>query len=685
MEIILAEKAGFCFGVKRAVEKVMSLTLGESEGAGESRGVSDGRTVKIYTVGNLIHNPQITGELKKRGVSVISAEDIDRIFEKTNESNRSIIVIRAHGVRRELSEKLAEYSKQNSFFEVCDMTCPYVKKIHKLVWQSGDRELLVFGDPKHPEVDGICSYAKKSARVFESADGLERPEDEPADLPVTVVSQTTQSTAEWKKCQKKIKKLYTNALVFDTICSVTEERQKEADNLSRLVDAMIVVGGRESSNTAKLFKTAKANLKDTFFVEDPLEAVSVREELGDRIASKPDFKVGITAGASTPGAIIQEVIKHMSENTKIAAEENFAELLENSLKTLNTGETVVGIITSITQNELHVDLGTKFTGIISADDISDDPINLFDAFKVGDEIKATVIHVSDRDGVATLSKKRADSALNWDSVVSAFNAGEVIEGKIIEAVKGGVILRYKGVKIFVPASQSGVPKDGDLNSIVGQVAKAKIIDINEGRKRAVASIRVVKNEERKQKEAEFWANIEIGKKFKGEVKSLTSYGAFVDLGGVDGMVHSSELSWRHIKNPSEVVSVGDVIDVFVKDFDPEKKRISLGYKTEETNPWNIFKSKYNVGDIAEVKIVSLMPFGAFAEIIPGVDGLIHISQITNHKIANPAEELEIGQTVNAKIVDVDDENRKISLSMRALIENNEADEPAEEEAEQVEE
>ena len=358
--------------------------------------------------------------------------------------------------------------------------------------------------------------------------------------------------------------------------------------------------------------------------------------------------------------------------------ENFAEMLETSMKTLNTGDVVQGIVTSVSTGEIHLDLGTKTTGGISYDKATTDPqAKLEDLFKVGDVVKAKVIKVSDIDGIATLDKTRVDSDANWYKIVEASESGEILEGKITEVVKGGVIITILGVKVFIPASLTGVPKDGDLYSIQGTMQKVKIIEIKADRKRAYASIRAVLREERKAKEDAFWAEIAEGKEYDGEVKSLTSFGAFVDLGGVDGMVHTTELSWRRIKHPSEVVSVGDKIHVFVKAFDREKGRISLGYKTEESNPWTIFTTKYAEGDVADVKIVSLMPFGAFAEVVPGCDGLIHISQIADHKIAKPEEVLELGQVVSAKITAIDGENHKISLSIRALLEEA-AEETAEE-------
>ncbi len=365
--------------------------------------------------------------------------------------------------------------------------------------------------------------------------------------------------------------------------------------------------------------------------------------------------------------------------------ENFAKMLEESIKTIRTGERVKGEIIAITTGELQIDVGAKVTGIIPYSEITEDTgINLAEAFKIGDEIEAVVIKVSDKDGVATLSKKKIDIKQKWKKVLEAYNDDKIIEGEVTEVIKGGVLLKYDAVKIFVPASQTGIAKDGDLGQLVGKAVKAKIIEINEGKKRAVASIRKVTIEERKQREAEFWANIEEGKQYEGEVKSLTSYGAFVDLGGVDGMVHMTELSWSRIKSPAEVVSVGDVIKVYVKEYNAETKRISLGYKTEETNPWKLFGDKYSEGDVAEVTIVNIMPFGAFAEIMPGVDGLIHISQIADKKIGNPGEILSVGQKVEAKIIGIDYEKQKISLSIRALLEtNNEevAEELAEESAE----
>lgn len=660
MEITVAKNAGFCFGVSRAV-KLVNEQIQRRE-----------PNTEIYTLGHLIHNPQFIQQLEEQGVRAISEAELDEVFHRTDAQHPSVLAVRTHGITRELNERLRGYADACPYFRVIDCTCPYVKKIHRIVSEAADSPLLVFGDPAHPEVQGIVSYSRGKVTVFSSAAELEdRMEEIPVDSAPILVSQTTQKLTEWKFSQNIVRNHCTNAKIYDTICSVTEERQNAAAILARQVDTMLVVGGRESSNTAKLFQIARSACRATFFIESP-----------EQVRSLPltqAMKVGITAGASTPSGLIQEVKQIMTdmENTLVGAAdtEDFAGMLEGSCKTLNTGEIVRGTILSITATELQVDLGTKVTGIIPLDEITlDGASKLSDMFHVGDEIEAKVIKVSDRDGVATLSKKSVDGLAKWREITDAYEAGTVLEGTVTEVVKGGVVMNYAGIRLFIPASQSGVPKDGDLNTLAGAPIRVKIIDLDEKRRRAVASIRAVQREERKAREAIFWDEIEDGKEYDGVVKSMTSYGAFVDLGGVDGMVHSSELSWKRIKHPSDVVSIGETIHVYVKSFDKESKRISLGYKTEATNPWNVFTGKYSIGDTASVKIVSMMPFGAFAEVVPGADGLIHISQIANRKLSKPEDVLEIGQVVDAKIIDIDEENHKISLSIRALLDSDAGDE-----------
>ncbi len=660
MSVTVAKLAGFCFGVSRAVDAV-------------EKAISEGGT--ICTLGKLIHNPGFIRELESRGVRIIEADEIEAVAALASEQNPTVICTRAHGITAELDERLCSISDANPYFKVHDCTCPYVKKIHNIVRDETSDEtiLCVLGDETHPEVQGIVSYSKSEYIVSITADGLceklamvnltnKRP---------VLVAQTTQNLLEWKKTIKIFEKLYTNAKIYDTICSVTENRQDEVLKLSRKMDMMIIIGGKESSNTNKLYDISKKNLPLSFLIEDassiPLEYV------------QPHMKVGIAAGASTPGKIIQEVQNIMSENI----EKTFEEMLDESIKTIKNGDRITGVITQVSENEIQVEIpGVKFTGFITYDEITDDPaVKLCELYKVGDEIDAKVLKVNDAEGTAALSKKKIDVDKNWQVVVDASANNAVIDAKIIDVVKGGIIGLCDGVRVFIPASQSGLPKDADLTTLKGEVKPVKIIDINEQRKRVVASIRIVEREANKAKRDAFWAQVEEGQQYRGEVKSLMSYGAFVDLGGVDGMVHSTELSWRRIKHPSEVVNVGDVIDVTVKSVDKEAKRISLTYKAPDEDPWKLFTDKYAEGDVATVKVVSLMDFGAFAEVVPGADGLIHVSQISVEKINKPADVLKVGDEVEAKITKVDLENHKISLSIKALLM---PEAPAEEAAEAVE-
>ena len=654
MKVTVAKNAGFCFGVKRATDRLEDAL----------RDAQKGETV--YTLGHLIHNETYNESLRRRGVQVASEEDMAEIARLATAEHPATVLVRAHGCSKQIQEMLDSYAKSNPYFHWIDCTCPYVKKIHKIAQEnsSPDRFFILIGAETHPEVVGIMSYFDGEKYVYPDADSLNGAISSLDAVKINkktpvMAAQTTLNLGNWNQSQKNLKNHCTNCVIFDTICSVTELRQSEAEALSKACDFIVVIGGRESSNTAKLYEICRRNCPKTVWIANSAELN--REMLAEA------HHVGIVAGASTPRNEIEEVYKTMIEN------ENFEELLEEKCLTLNTGDVVTGTVTQVSDAELQLDLGTSVTGYIKAEQISDDPaFKLTENFKKGDEVEAFVIRVSDIEGVAELSKKRVDADKNWQNIVTACEEKAVLEGKVAEAVKGGVVIYTNSNRVFVPASQSGVPKDGDLSTLVGTTVSFKIIEVKPNKK-AIGSIRLVQREERRAQEAEFWANIEVGKTYTGEVKSMTSYGAFVDLGGVDGMVHLTELSWKRIKSPAEVVSVGDTITVFVKSFDPEKRRISLGYKTEDSNPWNIFKSRYAIGDIASVKIVSLMPFGAFAEVIDGVDGLIHISQIALQRIARPAEVLEIGQVVDARIIDIDDENQKISLSIRSILEEQVAE------------
>ena len=649
MKITVAKSAGFCFGVNRAVELV--------EQAAKEGG-------RVVTLGPIIHNRHAVNHFAQMGVGVIDTP------EQAQEGDT--VVIRSHGISRAVQQQLEQRK-----VHIVDATCPFVKRIHNIV-SDGEKDgylPIIIGTAHHPEVEGIAGWCS-DCKVFGSPEELEKwahSGEISADLPICMVCQTTSTESLWKSCVNFAKKQFTNLKIFDTICKATESRQGEAAQLAKESQAMVVVGDVTSSNTGRLAMICREHCDRVVLVDNATEL-------------DPDFfrgasAVGITAGASTPAWIIKEVNKTMSEITKVEAvqEENFAELLEQSIKTLNTGDKVVGIVTGIGNTEVQVDLGTKHAGYIPYDEVSTDPtVKAEDILSVGQEIEVFVVRVNDQEGTVQLSKKKLDGMKVWDDMAVWCEEKTTVDGTVTEENKGGLVATVKGIRVFIPASQSGVAKGGDMAGMVGQAVQLKITEVNRARRRVIGSIRAVSSEGRKAAQEKLWAEIEVGAKYHGTVKSLTSYGAFVDIGGVDGMVHVSELSWNRIKTPAEVVAVGDEIDVYVISFDAEKRKISLGYKTSEMNPWNQFMTGYNVGDVVEAKVVKLMTFGAFAEIIPGVDGLIHISQIANKRIGKPEDVLAEGQTVQVKITEVDAENKRISLSIRALLE-----ETAEEETEEV--
>ncbi len=664
-EITVAKHAGFCFGVKRATDMIA-----------EKIASRDGD--RIYTLGKLIHNDTYNARLAADGVGVTSIDELEELAASTEKGAPVTVFVRAHGVTRQTSELLASLSEKHAGFSYVDCTCPYVKKIHKIAAENslpekdGEENIFILlGAESHPEVVGIVSYFEGRSFVFATADELERAlKDKKLPINSNIVpimaAQTTQKLTEWKYSLNIIKKVYTNVRIFDTICNVTEIRQLEAEELSKACETIIVIGGRDSSNTAKLYAICSENCKNTICISEP-------QELDGSIPSIPQ-KVGIVAGASTPGGIIEEVYNKMSEIKLDKAEVSFDEMLDSAIKTLSSGDTVTGTVIAVNDVEIKLDLGAKVTGILTADQISDDAsLKLSSEYKIGDEIDVFVIRVSDVDGCATVSKKRADLDKNWHIIVDAKESGENLEGVVAEAVKGGVVIKLYGARIFVPASQTTVPKGGDLSTLVGQTVKFKVIELKGQGKSAVGSIRASAREERKALESAFWAEIEEGKYYTGKVRGMTEYGAFIDLGGVDGMLHKREMSWKPIHKPADILNIGDELTVFVKSFDLEKKQITLGYKTEETHPWKVFKSQYAEGDVLDVTISNLMSYGAFAKITDDVDGLIHVSQIALTRVDNPADVLASGQNVTVKITKIDDEQQRVSLSIKALLEEEATD------------
>jgi len=672
-KIILAETAGFCFGVDRAVNLVYSL-------------VNDGK--KVCTLGPIIHNAQLVGDLEQRGVKII--DSIDEC------PDGYMVVVRTHGVEKSVIDDI-----ENKNIDYVDATCPFVKKIHRIVKKfDSSVPVLVAGDVNHPEVIGIRSYCNGKSFVFKNDEELQKILQKDyidKNKKIICVSQTTFSLEEWKKCGKIIKKVCTNCEIFDTICNATADRQNEAYEISKKSDAMIVIGGRHSSNTCKLRDVSSAHCR-SFLIEtaDELKSIDL----------SPYNVIGVTAGASTPSVIIKEVLKSMSEEIKekevettsavteevvetaetadkavkepavkasADGEASFEELLNESFKENENSKVVTGTVVSITPTEVYVDVpGRKQTGVVAFNDLSAEPIDKCeDVVSVGDEIDLVIMKTDDQDGVLKLSKKLVDAQKGWDDIVAAKENDEILEGTVTQIIRGGVLVTTKGTRVFVPASLSGVPRNQELDSIKGQTVRFKIIDINPARRRAVGSIKVVADAERKEKQDAVWATLEVGKKMTGTVKSLTSYGAFVDLGGIDGMIHISELSWSRIKHPSEVVKVGDTVEVTIKALDEETRKISLGFKNIEDSPWEIMKRDYPVGSVVDARIVSFATFGAFANILPTVDGLIHISQISWDRIQTPQDVLKIGDVVKAKIIDIDYDKKRVSLSIKELLDKPE--------------
>ncbi len=645
-EIKVAESAGFCFGVDRAVKLVYNeIEKGEK---------------KVATLGPIIHNADVVNDLKSRGVRIV-----DSVSELLPGEEA---VIRSHGVGKDVYSQLEEHGNP-----YVDATCPFVARIHNIVREKTAEGyfILIAGDESHPEVQGIVGHCDKNCLVFRDQFELNdffRKKYKKLGKRLAIVAQTTYNILVWGECMKVIPEDKENILVFDTICSATSKRQTDAAKLSKEVDVMIVVGGRNSSNTKKLCSVCSENCP-SYHIENADELYSLN--------LKNAYKTGITAGASTPAYIIKEVQNTMAE---ILEEDiNFEEALEQSFKKVHTGERVKGYIAAVNNSEAIVDIGTKHTGYVPLSELTDDQTKKpSDIVSVGDEVELIVTKINDAEGIAMLSKKKVDELLGFDNISKAKEEDAVLEGTVVSAVKGGVLVSVDGVRVFVPASQTGVGRDKSLDELIKKNVSLKIIEVNESRRRAVGSIKAVARAQKEAAKAAFWETAEVGKVYKGEVKSLTSYGAFVDLGGIDGMVHISELSWSRIKHPSQVVKVGDILEVYIKELDKEAGRISLGYKKAEDNPWTKFTSSYSVGDVCKATIVSITPFGAFAQIIEGVDGLIHISQIADKRVDNVNEVLSVGQEVDVKIIDIDEEQKRISISIRALLEENAEDGEAEE-------
>ncbi len=645
-KIFTAKTAGFCFGVDRAI-KIVYNNL-------------DNQSKKVVTLGPIIHNQSVVDDLKKKGVAAV--DDISK-------TEGCVVVIRSHGVAKSVYEQL-----ENAGAEIIDATCPFVSRIHTICFEhsSNGYTMLIAGNKTHPEVIGIEGHCEKGAYVFSDEEELLNIlKTLSKDEKIAVVSQTTFNESEWKKLKSIILNSFPDAKIFDTICSATSKRQSDARELSKKADMMLIVGGRNSSNTLKLKEVCSENCR-TYLVEDA-------SELCDLDFSGIKF-LGISAGASTPAYIIKEVERTMTEILNNEENFDFEEALEHSFKKIYIGAKLTGTVTAVNKSEALVDIGVKSTGIIPASEITDDPNKKAeDVLAVGDEVDVVVLKTNDQEGIVTLSKKKVDALVGFETIKTAKEEDSVLTGIVTNVVKGGVLVSTNGVKVFVPGTQTNVRRGESLDKILKTEVRFKIIDLDERRSRAVGSIRAVLREEREKAKAAFLESAEAGQTIKGTVKSITDYGVFVDLGGIDGLVRKPDLTWKRIKHPSEVVAVGDEVEVTIKDIDKENAKVSLVMKKEEDNPWVVFNKNYGVGQEITVTIVSITSFGAFARIIDGIDGLIHISQIANQRVENVSDILKVGDEVQVKITEIDADQERISLSMRALL----PEEPKAEEAEEA--
>ena len=652
--IRVAESAGFCFGVKRAIEM-----------AYEAIGVEP----KLYFYGQLIHNKTVTDDLASKGLEIV--ENLDGLTEGT-------LLIRSHGVGKALYDEA-----EAKGLKILDGTCPFVKKIHNIVHEklANGMGIIIVGDGTHPEVIGINGWCENTAVILEDEEAAKTKEIPEKDR-YAVVVQTTFRQAKFDKILEILQDRGVNMEIHNTICSATEKRQTEAEELSKTVDKMIVIGGKNSSNTQKLVEICAKNCGNTVHIETICDLVL--NNFGK------DDKIGITAGASTPPAIIKEVVVTMSEALENAVqnlggseEATFEQMLEESLVTLHTGDVVKGTVIQVVNEEVSVNLGFKSDGIIARGEFSSDPTVIpSKTVQPGDEIEVFVVRVNDGDGNVMLSRKRIEAQKGIEEIEAAYNEKAVVTGTVTSVVKGGLIAVVNGVNVFIPSSQVSNRFIEDLSVFNGQELEFNIIEVDRVKRRFIGGRKALVEQEIAAKRAALFETIQAGSRVNGTVSRLTDFGAFVDLGGVDGLIHISEMSWGRISNPKEVLKEGQEVEVFVLDVDKEKGKISLSLKDADKNPWKLAAEKYAVGSIVEGKVVRMVPFGAFVELEPGVDGLVHISQIANKHVVKPEDELKVGEVINVKVLEVNPEQKKISLSKRqadAPVEEAPAEEAATEE------
>lgn len=643
MEVILAKTAGFCFGVKRAVDMVYEQA---------SKG-------NVYTYGPIIHNEEVIRDLESKGIKIIHS------LEELNDIEKGTLVIRSHGVERDIYHMAKERG-----LEIVDATCPFVKKIHNIVDKDSgqNNQIIIVGDANHPEVQGIMGWCNLQPIVINSLEEAEKLSIS-VDKKISLVSQTTFNHKKFNSIVEILVKRGYNINVYNTICNATEERQKEAAFISKQVDAMIVIGGKNSSNTQKLYEISKKECENTYYIQTLVDL--------DLAAFESVGRVGITAGASTPNQIIKEVHGSMAED--------FGKLFEESLaeeSKISTGKLVKGTVISVNDNEIILNINYKADGIITKNEYSNDPsISLKDKVHENDEIEAKVIKTNDGEGQVLLSVKRVAAEKANEKLEEAFNNDEVLKGVVTQVVNGGLSVTVDEAKVFIPASLVSDTFERDLSKYLNQEIEFKITECNPRKRRIIGDRKVLVAAKKQELRDALFAKINVGDKVKGTVKNVTDFGAFIDLGGADGLLHISEMSWGRVDNPKNLFTVGDEVEALIKDIQGEK--IALSLKFPETNPWASAEEKYAAGNIVTGKVARMTDFGAFVELEPGVDALLHVSQISRQRIEKPASVLTVGQEIEAKVVGFSLDDHKISLSMKELLPEEDVEEPAEENTEEA--
>jgi len=724
LPVVVAKHAGFCMGVQQAIDQALRA----AQLAGE-------QGLRCYSLGELIHNPAAVAALEAKGIHAV---------QQPEEAAGGLLILRSHGVSPDVEEKARQIAAQ-----VVDCTCPFVRHLHGTVrdFSAQGAPVILIGDPGHPEVIGTAGWCKGKVWVISTPQEVDALPQEAGQA--LLVAQTTFPPKEWERLSQQLLARFPGITVRRTICSATALRQQEAAELAATVDVMIVVGGKNSANTRKLYETCKEHCPETYLVE-------CAAEIPPHLRFKPEQRIGVTAGASTPEWSLKEVINTMNDMERMdqattpeteqapqtpAAEETAAEPtveaqtpdvqpeqvtpeapeavapeapeapeaqpeeaaapqeeaeeaaepapeadaeptpedkpaptfmdeVAASMTRIRAGQTITGKVVQITEDEVCVNIGYKSDGLIKRSELVDEDVEL------GDDIEVEVVKVNDGDGNVILSQRNIVNRKVWEDIKAKYEAGEFVEAVGKEAVKGGLLATIEGVRAFIPASHLSQRYVEKISQFVGQPMTLKIIELDDSKKRVVASRKEVLAAENAAKKEAVWSNLVEGSIVRGIVRRFASFGAFVDLGGVDGLIHITDLSWNRSAQPQDVLKANQEIDVKILSLDHERERIQLGYKQLQPRPWDNVEEKYPVGEVLTRKVVRIRPFGAFVELEPGVDGLVHISQVSLTRINKVEDVLQPGQEVNVKVLGVDPDAKRISLSIREALEEGVYDSPA---------